>query len=628
MEGVGVTAPAFSGTGDQTETSGKGVGITWENRPSASKFQWFCLTIYIAIFGLFMVQGAMALSKQNMRVMHPDEPCPEGWWRRDDSLGVLSQQDHWCLHSSLKESWDTCQKKLDPVTTTAGKQERDLEKKEQQEDEGKTQDMWSILGNNVAVSATIFPSIVLFAVGWFFALKNFPFAVVYGTIGVGIAIFVLLGVNNIMEDPNKDVQRGLGNFMGAGAGLMFTFLMRKQISFICRVCAASCKILKLRLSIFAASFVLKLIWALLISLSLWILVASSQIVEVREEVFEDSTLTKTLCRISVAGQKYQMYPGLAFIAISIFFDMALVLVSSVGIGGYYFHKDDPSAPAYPAFTALGWVFSRSSGAVAESSIVVVLIRWAEQYMDLSKGSAWLCVCNPFWWFLKCLWMCFASVLSTLSRFLLIMHGFHGGDFSTADPRRPGKEALVKHLGTAFTNGVVGEEVLSFSASLLATCIGLGTHVWLDSVEGVHLFTENPALFKCVPIMYLFLADVYYKFGLATLVILTMFRGLPAMRWFFIPAVACVCAGLFVCFVAKLVIQFFVDVVFHSTDGLLYCLVLDQEAGNPVPEDMQEIFDVIQESKAIKGEEEMESPEAQIQNYGATADAPAQQKAEV
>jgi len=453
------------------------------------------------------------------------------------------------------------------------------------------------------VTATIFPSIVLFAVGWFFALKHFPHAVVYSTILLGVMILVALGLMAVNDDPNKDVQVGLGNFICAGGVVIFTFIMRKQISFVCRVCAAACKILKLRLSIFAAAFVLKLIWACIIGLALWFLVASDQIVEIqeRDEILDGSDVTFTTCDILSVGGNYKYGPLLAFLWVSSFFDMGLALLSAVGIGGYYFHRDDPLAPQYPAFTALGWVFSRSAGAVAESSVIVSLVQWAQLYLDFKRGYAFLCVCNPIWWVFKVIWFFVGGALSTISRFLVIMHGFHGGDFSTNDPRRPAKEALFKHLGTGFMNGLIGQEVLSFSASLLATVIGLCTFMWIDAIEEIGFLKEDmvEGIMKLLPTCYLILAHLFYRWGLAALVLITLFHTwiFQSKQW------SCIFAGFFVTCVAKIVLQWFVDVVFHATDGLLYCYVLEAESGCPVSEDMQEIHDIIQDSKGEAGQEE-------------------------
>merc|ERR1719161_287228 len=64
--------------------------------------------------------------------------------------------------------------------------------------------------------------------------------------------------------------------------------------------------------------------------------------------------------------------------------------------------------------------------------------------------------------------------------------------------------------------------------------------------------------------------------------------------------SCILAGLFVTFLSKIIIQSFVDVVFHSTDGLLYCYVLEAESGKGVSElseDLMEIHAVIQDSKS-------------------------------
>lgn len=589
--GDGIISPAFTGSGNDIEKVSEGkIGITWQNRPGQSALQWFCLLIYIAIAGLFIVQGSLAVSQQNMMVMHPSQECPGDWWRRP---GSFNAKTHWCMSPNLKEAWDKCYAKLAPIYTELGKEEKQKEDEEVNDEEVKKEDMWALLGSNVGITATIFPSIIVFAVGWFFLLKHFPRFVVYGTIFAGVMILIAMAILNIMEHPTKDVNAGSGNLICAAVVITFTLIMKKQISFVCRVVAAACKILKLRLSIFFAAFVLKLIWAAVIALALWFLVASSQIVEIKD----NSVGTMVKCSVVMAGHNYYTAPAFVFIMISVFFEMSLGLLSAVGIGGYYFHRNDPLAPTYPAFTALGWAFSRSAGAVAESSIIVTLLRWAEQWLNFSHGWAWMCVLNPFWWALKCLWCCLENLLSTVSRFLVVMHGFHGGDFSTDDPRRPRKEALLKHLGTAFVNGVVGQEILSFSASLLATVIGIGAQFWLDQAEEIFMLTQHPQLWKGIPILYLVLADSFYKWGLATLVLLTLFweaitLGTPMPKY-----VACIFVGLFISFVSKIVIQFFVDVVFHATDGLLYCYVLDQEAGNPVSEDMKEIHDIVQDSKS-------------------------------
>lgn len=588
MSSSDVLAPDLEVSGNQTQKTSNKVGLTWQGRPGASTCQWGCLAIYIVLTGVFIFSGINAVASQNMMVVHPDAQCPRDWWRRGDPIRP-KENSYWCVAPALKEPWEKCQAKEGP-------KELEEERSERVRLEVETEDMFSMLGSNIAITGTIFPSVVFIAVGWFFALKNFPKAVVFGTIGIGVILLVILGVHQV--NRGGTVKAGQITFGCAAVILLLTGLMRKQISFICTLVAAACTILKMRLSIFAAAFVLKLFWVCMLSLYFWFALAADRFVEVKETPFPgaENSQPEIFCSLEPTAVLTKMNVGVAFLFFSLFLDMALVLVTAVGIGGYYFHRDDPSAPQYPAFTALGWAFSSSSGAVTESTFILMLVRLGEKWFDFSNYYACLCIFNPVWWVLKGFWCCLSQLLTTFSRFLLIMHGFHGGDFSTADTTRPTNEVLVKHLGKAFMSGVVGDWVLSFSATLVAVVFGLGTHLLLDKAEGIHAFTKAPYLFQLLCPCYFLTTHFWYKLMLPVLAILTMFRDFPNAEWLFWKPVTCCFAGVFVACVAKIVVQFFVEVCFHATDGLLYCYVLDAESGKPISDDMKAIHDAIQEAK--------------------------------
>jgi len=133
-DGDGILSPALECSGDDIEASTKGdVGITWQNRPGQSKLQWFCLFIYFAIGGLFLVQGTLAVTKQNMKVSHPGQACASGWWQRRESS--FFSTSHWCMAPELKETWDACQAKLAPLNTALGDAERKEEEQQRQDEE-------------------------------------------------------------------------------------------------------------------------------------------------------------------------------------------------------------------------------------------------------------------------------------------------------------------------------------------------------------------------------------------------------------------------------------------------------------------------------------------------------------
>jgi hypothetical protein len=212
-----------------------------------------------------------------------------------------------------------------------------------------------------------------------------------------------------------------------------------------------------------------------------------------------------------------------------------------------------------------------------------------------------------------LYKLFKATIDTFSRFALIMHGFHSGGVFTKDVQRPPFTVLIKHLGTTLTNGIVGEKVLTASAGLVSTTVAMTSWIWLDAAAEGHYFSERPQgdALMAIPLVIFVLVWYMHKWVLLGIVLLTLLRD--RFAFLTIRSVACQVAGIFMGCVCMLVLQFFVDIVFHSTDGLIYSYVLQAEAGQPVDKgDLKELHDLIQEVKVLSSEAEPVKPDEELE----------------
>lgn len=215
-----------------------------------------------------------------------------------------------------------------------------------------------------------------------------------------------------------------------------------------------------------------------------------------------------------------------------------------------------------------------------------------------------CMCNPLWWIFFVLYKCIQSTIDMFSRFSLIMHGFHGGGMFTEGTQRPAFKVLIKHLGTALVNAAIGQAVLSNAAGLISTLVGLGTWAWLDSSEGVHLLHKIGGIgfaALTIPMWYYIAVTWFHKFVLFLVLLLSMQTDMGFIGG---TELSCYLASLFVGAMCMMILQFFVDMVFYSTDGLVYCYVLAAESGHDLAKgDMQEFHELIQDVKAQNAETE-------------------------
>jgi len=613
---------------DVENSSAEKVAVQWENRAPITRAQTVWLVLYMFVVGFFFADGFVSVfSRNTAKVADRSQPCPNGWARREDDWTdgreyTDSKISPWCMSSYLTSQWDKC---MTDLGKKLNKDQKAMVVKTEKSEERNNwnSDMWDVLGRNVWLCLVLFPVFLGSAVGWFFALKSIPFQVVYGTIGLGCAGLIAVAIPFFKAGG---VQAGcVPTFMAIGV-VIATYLCRDYIAFTCRTISAACTILKERPHVFGACFVVKVCWLAALLFLVWFDFASSNFAEVQQETFKvdaDGSIIpydpnpiydngpapvlhdETLCQLThIHGGFLGTMNLFCFLWIITWFEMAAVLICSVSMGGYFFHRDDALAPQSPGLVALGWAFSSSSGAVAESSFTITMSNFASRWFSF-RLSTCPCMCNPFWWILFIIYKCCQTTIEMFSRFSLIMHGFHGGGMFTEGTRRPPKEALVKHLGTALVNAAVGQNVLVSAAGLVATIVGLGTWTWLDTAEGLYFM---PALVKSgmiallFPLYFYILIAYYHKWVLFFTVAISLVA--KDSFWFSDKEVSVIFASLFVASICMMMLQFFVDIVFYSSDGLIYCYVLAAESGQDVASgEMREFHEIIQDVKAQNAESE-------------------------
>lgn len=598
------------------EDGAQAIGVQWENRAPMTRAQTMWLVLYMIAVGIFFADGLICVFKKNIALVNHSEVCPGEWLRRNDEFDLSSRSaSNWwvsrfCLSPELNTQWESC---LTDVGSKMSAPLKGEETKTWQREEERENDMWDVLGRNLQVVLVVFPAMVLCSVAWFFALKNFPFQVVYGTIGTGC--IGLLVVSALLKDAGTEAMV-TPILMSLGIAIA-TYFCRDSIAFTCRTISAACTILKNQPHVFGACFILKLCWIAVLGFLVWFRFSADHYAVVEQEPLQQwgkdaldqwRELVSTDTMIcSLIHKKATNLGGIeifCFIWIITWFEMAAVLVCSVAMGGYYFHRDDALAPATPGLTALQWAFSGSAGCVAESSVTVTLNYYARRFGSLNMWTIG-CICNPFWCIFFVIYKLLQTTIDMLSRFSVIMHGFHGGGMFTEGTRRPPFSSLVKHLGTTLVNATVGQGVLIAAAGLLSTLMALGTWLWLDAVYGFGmaraLGTLGFAGFAFPLYVYILLAYAH-KWVLFSLLLVSMARG--QLGFLTDTRVAIVLASLFVGCVCMMVLQFFVDIVFYSTDGLIYCYVIAAETGEDFSTgELAEFHELIQSVKEKNAESE-------------------------
>lgn len=401
-----------------------------------------------------------------------------------------------------------------------------------------------------------------------------------------------------------------------------TYAGRRMIAVAAATASAACEILKQRQSVFLACFFLKAIWVVLLTCFIFFCIAAD---EVGVVIYVEKS---EVCDIKHGGESMLGPLAMLFIFLTAFFEMASVLVCSLTMGAHYF--DDGAGPAFPAFTGLAWAFTSSSGAVAEGAVVMSILTFCRQVFSMDRAGAWACFwpCNPLWWVGRIIWYFFESAVAAMTRFKLIMHTYHGGGMLTENTGQLPFEVLQKHLGTAIVSEMVGGSVLPQSTSLLATVLGMGTWMWFDAVEKGGFFagiggaannSQNAVqaqwLILLGPlIMYLYVTYLP-KCVVLFMIAFSSFRDTSAIARN--KTVNAALAGVFVGCVAALVLRFFVDIIFHSIDGLLYAFALEAETGRPATALSEEFRKMIEEVKQQDQKKEQQAA-APAQNGQAPA----------
>lgn len=601
--------------GTEAGSSKVRAGVTWTDRPGMTTSQVvFSALFFLALTAFVGIGVTQTVMKQNMIYLPPPSPCPSGWWRRTpEHVPFVSP---FCLSPELQEKWNECQGGLMPDGTLIGDEERDDEEDILEDEEKNKEDLWDVFADNPHVTSVMGPAILVASAVWFFALKWFPLCVIYGTISIS-AIFPAY-MAYLVFDSNEP-KPAIVMCIIACAIVCFAVLARHSIEIAGRTASAACSVLKQRPTVFLACFVLKVIWMGLIACWFCFNVSGELVGEVVNTQLTFHQPGGTSFTVGVCDLKHSqlgVLPILSWLMVFItaFFEMGSVLICSLVMGGHYF--DDGTGPEYPAFTGLAWTFTSSSGAVAESAMIMSFVTFCREYMNIGSRGAWACLwpCNPVWWVLKIIWYFVEAALSAMSRFKLIMHAFHGGGLLTQGAGQLPLDALQKHLGTAVVAEVVGGSVLPQSASLLATVLGLGTWIWLDSAEDVNLFAHVGAaagaaqdvkhaqlMIVGLPLLMYICVSRLPKFTVLVFIFISTLRdtiGIARNK-----ALSTAFAGFFAGAVAVLVLRFFVDIVFHSIDGLLYAYALEAETGTAGVGLSDDFRDLVKEAKETAGEQQ-------------------------
>eukprot|EP00927_Polykrikos_kofoidii_P053238 TRINITY_DN4751_c0_g1_i2.p1 TRINITY_DN4751_c0_g1~~TRINITY_DN4751_c0_g1_i2.p1 ORF type:complete len:623 (-),score=110.90 TRINITY_DN4751_c0_g1_i2:152-1951(-) len=517
--------------------------IIWKNRPPMSISEKLCGGLFYAQLVLQLVLGFVMIGMKNAYFLGADDSCPSGW----------TNSGSMCFSEALLEKQIKCENEhsgLDSGRLLQGAIETDM-------------NLWDALDEFPGIPIALLASMIVLGCVWLTLLRLFARVIVWTTIGIGLAFFIYLGLRPCI-DGSEPVWAFLVFF---AISLGVAIWKRKAVDAAAVVISIACKGLQETPSIFFFAFVPFVLFAAYVCVWAAFMIQSATVWDVYKTEGNPCTMGP-----SSFSDRVRVIFAVLFAPTMFFLKNAMLILCATGIGGWYF--DDPDAPANSAAEGLKWAFTTSSGA---SFVAAVVMYIAREVRKRAQSPLRYCCClfplHTILWMTYCM---IESCIRTMTRYMLIAHTFHGGDFLTT-----GKNAwtlLSSRLGDAAVNDTIASAVLNLSTSLFSVAFAFLAWAWLDEALGVGILVtitdaaaNNPyadIIFIC---LVLFMA-IFVLNPMFTLIVLAAFGSLIKLNMLlgflggaFIGAICCV------------FFRYFSTVVLACADTIFFAFALEKDA---------------------------------------------------
>lgn len=241
---------------------------------------------------------------------------------------------------------------------------------------------------------------------------------------------------------------------------------------------------------------------------------------------------------------------------------ASLFITSMSVGTWCFNQE----PDHLALTSFVLAFSKSLPVIAVSSCVCAICEILRRFAQ--SKMAWI---SPFI-ILKLLCCCFADVIDTISRFVLVFHAITSESFWNS--AKFSYAVLMKHLEDAYVTSFTGKMVVWLGNYAVSFGIGLAAWAWCDDQLGLNTLENNGGDWSHPIIFYLFFLLYMYAMSIPmfTLVCMIFFGNTETNEF------VSMFSGLFVGSIANLVMHFVGEIVLCAVDTVYVCYAIQKEVG--------------------------------------------------
>eukprot|EP00927_Polykrikos_kofoidii_P053237 TRINITY_DN4751_c0_g1_i1.p1 TRINITY_DN4751_c0_g1~~TRINITY_DN4751_c0_g1_i1.p1 ORF type:complete len:657 (-),score=116.51 TRINITY_DN4751_c0_g1_i1:104-1972(-) len=532
--------------------------IVWKNRPPMSISEKMCGGLFYAQLVLQLVLGLVMIGMKNAYFLGADDSCPSGW----------TNVDNMCYSEALVEKQSKCETEhfgFNSGRSLAEALETDM-------------NLWDALDEFPAIPIVLFASMIVLACVWLTLLRLWARLIVWTTIGIGLVSFIYLGFR-----PCFDGYQPLWAFIVFFAILVGVVIWKRTaVDKAVIVISVACQGLQETPSIFFFAFIPFVLFGGYVCVWAAFMIQSATV----WDVYQTDGYPCTMGPSSFSGQVRIIFAVL-FTPTMFFLKNAMLILCATGIGGWYF--DDADAPANSAAEGLKWAFTTSSGASFMAAVVMYL---TQEIRKRAQSPLRFCCC--FFPLHTILWMTYCmigSCIRTMTRYMLIAHTFHGGDFLTT-----GKNAwtlLSSRLGDAAVNDTIASGVLNLSTSLFSVAFGFIAWAWLDEALGVGILvhvTDSAAESASSDILFVFLVlfmAIFVLNPIFSLILLAVFGSLIKLN-----VLLGFLGGVFIGSICCIFFRYFSTVVLACTDTIFFAFALEAEASKK-QERFQRLYGLIE-----------------------------------
>lgn len=466
--------------------------------------------------------------------------------------------------------------------------------------------MWDMATQHAEVIGVLSGICIFGGLLWVFLLQRIPKVCIYAGIFVGCGLCIFMSIfpmfvtvttcvaswqrftvsNDMMGElwcAEKDgrIETATGEFawqflIPGICAMLCTFYWRKRVT-IGAACLKKCcmplreskSISMAALALFGGFMVYNGIWiafALNVSLNFqwWCVTTGEPIIAPRNN--RDTVLIMSV----------------ALVITYVYLEMMLTVVVSCGVGGWYFPKAK-GTPKLPAFAAMKWIVSSSSGPIILATFIswpIVEIRgivnsWISKFKYLP-----ILPCAWVYYFYYLFWCLAVRPYFYFTRFMVISHTFHGGDILTVC--HVAWKVLKKHIGGSAVTDPIASTVLYTFVTLLSIGFACLAWAWMESLTGkgylADIMQGNGDPIYCTILAVTIV--LWSKHSLCTVVIVSLCAGYAKksvlgdwaedLHGFMI--------GIFAGALCNIIFSYLSKYIQATVDTVLYCFALEQENG--------------------------------------------------